>query len=169
MAGRPPASPIPLYGYGARGSIGVYTMALKEKILEVMGGVHVGAVATVDAGKPAVRFMALRGQDDLTIVGATTKGSRKVQQIKSSPDVAISIWSCGEYSDPYVVIRAKGEVHEDRATKQQYWNEQWAAYFQSVDNPEFVVLTFVPQTIEYNDPSAVSMEVWEREKMVAAH
>ncbi|HDR72408.1 MAG TPA: hypothetical protein ENN85_00585, partial [Methanoculleus sp.] len=107
-------------------------MALKEKILEVMGGVHVGAVATVDAGMPAVRFMALRGQDDLTLVGATMKGSRKVQQISKSPDVAISIWSCGEYTDPYVVIRATGEVHEDRATRQQFWNEQWAQYFGSV-------------------------------------
>jgi general stress protein 26 len=144
-------------------------MALKEKILEVMGGEHAGAVATVDAGKPAVRFMTLRGQDDLTIVGATTRSSRKVQQIRSSPDVAIAIWSCGEYTDPYVVIRAKGEIHEDRTTKQQYWNDEWAQYFQSVDNPEFVVVTFVPQTIEYYEPSAMSMEVWEREKMVAAH
>jgi len=141
-------------------------MALKEKILEVMGGVHVGAVATVDQGMPAVRFMTLRGQDDLTIVGATTKSSRKVQQIQSSPDVAISIWSCGEYTDPYVVIRAKGQVHEDRATKQQYWNEQWAQYFESVDNPEFVVVTFVPQTIEYNDPGAMTMEVWEAKKEI---
>lgn len=144
-------------------------MALKEKILEVMGGVHVGAVATVDQGKPAVRFMALTGQDDLSIVAATTTGSRKVEQIKNSPDVAISIWSCGEYSDPYVVIKATGEVHEDRATKQKYWNEQWAAYFQSVDNPDFVVLTFVPRVIEYNDPAAMTTEVWEREKLVAAH
>ncbi|MDG6257942.1 MAG: pyridoxamine 5'-phosphate oxidase family protein [Methanomicrobiaceae archaeon] len=143
-------------------------MALKEKILEVMGGVHVGAVATVDQGRPAVRFMALRGQDDLTLVGATMKGSRKVQQISKSPDVAISIWSCGEYTDPYVVIRATGEVHEDRATRQKFWNEQWAQYFQSVDNPEFVVLTFVPTTIEYTDPTAGTMEVWEREAMVAA-
>jgi general stress protein 26 len=137
-------------------------MALKEKILDVMGGVHVGAVATVDAGMPAVRFMALRGQDDLSIVAATTTGSRKVQQISKSPDVAISIWSCGEYSDPYVVIRAKGEVHEDRATKQKYWSHQWAEYYRSVDNPEFVVLTFAPTIIEYHDPAAMSTEVWER-------
>jgi general stress protein 26 len=137
-------------------------MALKEKILEVMGGVHVGAVATVDAGMPAVRFMALRGQDDLSIVAATTKGSRKVQQISKSPNVAISIWSCGEYSDPYVVIQARGEVHEDRATKQQYWNDMWASYFQSVDNPEFVVLTFAPTIIEYNNPAEMTTEVWER-------
>ena len=43
------------------------------------------AVATVQEGKPAVRFMALVGLDDLTLIGATMKSSRKVEQIKKNP------------------------------------------------------------------------------------
>jgi general stress protein 26 len=54
-------------------------MALKDDILKVMEGEHVAAVATVSEVHPAVRFMALAGLDDLSLIGATAKSSRKVE------------------------------------------------------------------------------------------
>ena len=48
-------------------------MALKDNILEVLRGEHVAAVATVTDGRPAVRFMALVGLDDLSLIGGTMK------------------------------------------------------------------------------------------------
>ncbi|MBN1195141.1 MAG: pyridoxamine 5'-phosphate oxidase family protein [Methanomicrobiaceae archaeon] len=139
-------------------------MKLEEKILQVMGGVHVAAVATVDEGMPAVRFMSLEGYDDMRLVGATMKSSRKVGQIRENPNVALSIWSCGEYTDPYVVIRATAAVQDDPATKKKYWNPMKEAYFQTPDNPEYVVVTFTPKTIEYTDMNG--MEVWERKPAI---
>jgi general stress protein 26 len=141
-------------------------MTLNEQILEVMGGEHVGAVATVDAGMPAVRFMTLLGQNDLTLVGATTKSSRKVQQLLSKPDVVISIWSCNTYTDPYVVIWADAEMIEDIEIKEKYWNERYEQYFQSADSPEYVLITFTPRRIEYYDPGAMTMKVWEPKEEV---
>jgi general stress protein 26 len=135
-------------------------MALKEKILSVIGGVHVAAVATITDGKPAVRYMALTGLDDLTLIGSTMTASRKVAQIRKNPEVALSIWSCKEFSDPYVVLQAKCSVHEDIATKKKYWNPMWEEYFKTPENPEFVVLKFAPYRIEYNVPEG--MEVWEK-------
>jgi len=83
-------------------------MSLKEDILKVMGGEHVAAIATAqEEGKPAVRFMALVGLGDLSLVGATMKGTRKVEQIKKNPEVALSIWSGKNYADPYVTILAR--------------------------------------------------------------
>lgn len=139
---------------------GFYRMALKEKILAVMGGLHVSAVATITEGKPAVRFMALTGFDDLTLVGATMKDSRKVGQIKKNPEVALSIWSCKEFSDPSIVIQAKCTVHEDVAVKMRYWNPMYEQYFQNPENPVFVILKFVPQKIEYSHEN--TMEIWEK-------
>ncbi len=135
-------------------------MALKDKIFEVMGGKHVAAVATVSAGKPAVRFMALEGQDDLSLVGATMKNSRKVDQIRNNPEVALSIWSGKEFSDPYVVIHGKVVVHEDIDTKRKFWDPTLEPYLQNPENPDYVVLKFIPQRIEYY--YGMSMEVWER-------
>jgi hypothetical protein len=51
-------------------------MALKENILEVVGGPHVAAIATVDGKMPAVRFMVLNGFPDMTFVGGTMKSSK---------------------------------------------------------------------------------------------
>lgn len=137
-------------------------MALREKILEVAGGPHVAAVATVTMGMPAVRFMVLNGFEDMTFVGGTMKGTRKVEQLKKNPAAAIAIWSGKEFTDPYVVIQARGEVHDDLKTKKKYWNPMFEQYFKSVDNPDFVVLVFTAKEIEYHGTGMMVPEIWER-------
>ena len=137
-------------------------MALKEKILEVVGGPHPAAVATLAGGLPAVRFMVLNGFPDMTFVGGTMKSSKKVEQLSKNPNTAIAIWSGKEFSDPYVEIRAKAEIHEDLATKKKYWNPMLEQYFRSVDNPDFVVLKFIAAEIVYHGQNMMSMDVWKR-------
>ena len=137
-------------------------MELKKKIMNVIGGMHVGAIATITGGMPAVRFMALSGFDDMTLVAGTMKSTRKVEELKAHPDAAISIWSGKEFSDPYVGIRAHTEVHEDQETKEHYWNPMFEKYFESVDNPEFVLLVFSAETIEYYTPPIMEPEIWKR-------
>jgi general stress protein 26 len=137
-------------------------MALAEKILEVVGGPHVAAFATIAGTMPAVRFMVLNGLPDMTLVGGTMKASRKVEQLRKNPNAAIAIWSGKEFTDPYVVIQAKGEVHEDVKTKEKYWNPMFQHYFKSVDNPDFVVLVFTAREIEYHGPNMMEPEVWKR-------
>jgi len=100
-------------------------MSLKEDILKVMGGEHVAAFATVQEGNPAVRFMALVGLGDLSLVGATMKGTRKVEQIKKNPEVALSIWSAKNYADPYVTILGKARVHDDLETKKEIMSSKY--------------------------------------------
>jgi general stress protein 26 len=137
-------------------------MALKEQILEVMGGPHPAAVATLDGKEPAVRFMVLAGFPDMTLVGATMKASDKVGQLRKNADTAIAIWSGKEYSDPYVGIKAKGKIHEDIATKKKYWNPMFEQFFKSPENPDFVVLVFTASEIVYHGKNMSTMEVWKR-------
>ncbi len=63
--------------------------------------------------------MVLAGFPDMTLVGATMKSSKKVDQLKKNPETALAIWSGKEFSDPYVEIRAHGKIHEDIATKKK--------------------------------------------------
>jgi general stress protein 26 len=135
-------------------------MALKDNILEVLRGEHVAAVATATDSRPAVRFMALVGLDDLSLIGGTLKSSRKVEQIRKNPEVALSIWSGKSYTDPYVLIQSKAEVHEDLETKKKFWDPKLEPYFWNPENPDYVVLKFVPQRIEYYHE--MSMDLWER-------
>jgi general stress protein 26 len=137
-------------------------MALKENILEVVGGPHPAAVATLDGKKPAVRFMVLAGFPDMTLIGATMKNSKKVEQIKKNPDAALAIWSGKEFSDPYVEISARGMIHEDIATKKKYWNPMFEQFFKSPENPDFVVLMFTAQEITYHGKNMSGTEVWKR-------
>ena len=134
-------------------------MSIKEGIQKVISGDHVAALATIQETKPAVRFIVLLGLDDLTLVGATMKSSRKVEQIRKNPEVALSIWSGKNYTDPYVVIQGKAEIREDLETKKRFWDPKLEVYFQKPENPEYVVLKFAPERIEfYHD---MTMDVWE--------
>jgi len=135
-------------------------MSVKEGILKVIGGEHVAALATVDGGRPAVRFLAMAGMEDLTLVGATMKSSRKVAQIKTNPNAAISIWSGKNFSDPYVMIWGKASIFDDLQTKKKFWDRGLEPYFQTPENPEYVVLKLVPERIEYYHD--MTMELWER-------
>ncbi|MHB8052964.1 MAG: pyridoxamine 5'-phosphate oxidase family protein [Methanoregula sp.] len=137
-------------------------MELREKILEVIGGPHPAAVATLDGNLPAVRFMLLMGFPDMTLVGGTMKSSRKVAQLEKNAEVDIAVWSGKEITDPYVEIRAQAKVHNDIATKKKYWNPMFIPFFRSVDNPDFVVLLFTASEITYYIPSMRSREVWKR-------
>ena len=135
------------------------SMTIKEDILKVIGGQVVAAIATVQEGKPAVRHMAVMGQEDLTLIGATRKDSRKVGQIKKNPDVAMAIWSGKKFSDPYIMIQGRAKVHEDLETKKKFWNPMLEPYFQKPENPDYVVLKFTPKRIEYYQDMTV--DVWE--------
>ena len=104
--------------------------------------------------------MALVGLEALSLIGATVKSSRKVEQIKKNPVVGLSIWSGKSFADPYVVIQCKAEVHDDLDTKKKFWNPKLEPYFQKPENPNYVVLKFIPERIEfYHD---MSMEIWEK-------
>ena len=137
-------------------------MNIREKILEVIGGLHPAAVATLDGELPAVRFMLLYGFPDMTLVGGTMKSSRKVAQLEKNAGVAIAMWSGKEFTNPYVEIRAQVKIHEDIATKKKYWNPMFVPYFKSVNNPDFVVLVFTASEITYYVPSMAHREVWKR-------
>jgi general stress protein 26 len=134
-------------------------MSLKESIFKAIGGQVVAAIATVHEGKPAVRHMALMGQEDLSLIGATRKDSRKVEQIKKTPDVALAIWSGKKFSDPYVMIQGQAKVHDDLETKKKFWSPMLEPYFQKPENPDYVVLKFIPKRIEYYHD--MTMDVWE--------
>src|SRR5512137_2404515 len=96
-------------------------MSLEGNIFKVIGGEVVAAVATIREGKPSVRYMSIIGLEDLTMIGTTRKASRKVEQIRENPDVALAIWSGKNFSDPYIMIQAKAEIHEGLETKKKYW------------------------------------------------
>jgi general stress protein 26 len=139
-------------------------MDLKDQIQKIIGGQKVAAVASVDeeSGKalPAVRYMVTIGLDDLTLIGSTSKNSRKINQMKKNPNIALAFWEGGDFSNPYVLVKAKAEVHEDVETKRAFWSPMLEQHFKNPENPEFVIIKFLPYQIEYYHD--MLMDVWTK-------
>ncbi|MGP8319711.1 MAG: pyridoxamine 5'-phosphate oxidase family protein [Methanosarcinaceae archaeon] len=95
-------------------------MDIKDKIREVIEGVNISALATVENSPhpiPRVRYMATMGFPDLTIKTATHKSSTKISQIKNNPKGCITIWGGETLEDikkPYVVMNADIEILNDK-------------------------------------------------------
>jgi general stress protein 26 len=139
-------------------------MPLDDKILDVIRGPKLAAVATVtdESGKvfPMVRYMVTTGWDDLSLTAFTGKGSRKIHQIEENPNVALTIRKEGDYSRPYVIVRARAEIHRDVETKRKFWGPHLEKNVKDPEDPMYVVLKFVPSSIEHYGEGQV--EVWKR-------
>jgi general stress protein 26 len=58
------------------------------------------------------------------------------------------------------LIHCKAEVHEDLDTKKKFWDARMETYFQKPDDPNYVVLKFIPEKIEYYHD--MRMDIWQR-------
>ena len=58
---------------------------LKQKILEVMSGPHLASLATLNEGRPWVRYVMTVGTEDLTLYVNTFAQSRKWPRSKPMP------------------------------------------------------------------------------------
>ncbi len=137
-------------------------MTLTDRILELIEGPKIAAVATVneESGQilPAVRYMVTTGLGDLTLMAATNKSTRKIKQIKKNQNVALTIRKEGDFSNPYVIIRAQAEIHDDLVSKRSFWNPSLEKRFDGPEDPNYVVLKYTPSIIEYYHEGKV--DVW---------
>jgi general stress protein 26 len=139
-------------------------MPLDDKILEVIKGPKLAAVASVidESGKvfPMVRYMVTTGWDDLSLTAFTGKGSRKIHQIEKNPNVALTIRKEGDYANPYVIIRARAEIHRDVETKRKFWGPHLEKNVKDPGDPSYVVMRFIPSLIERYGEGRV--EIWKK-------
>ena len=130
-------------------------MELKDKILEVIGGVNISALATVQSDShpvPRVRYLATVGFPDLSMKTATHKSSIKTSHIKNNPKGCITTWNGKDLEDigkPYVVMDTNIEILDDEKSKNEFWNPMLKNFFSDPNDPEYVVLNLKPYSIEY--------------------
>ena len=144
-------------------------MKLETKILEVIRGPKLAALATVkeEGGKvlPVVRYIVAMGFETLSLMAATRKSSEKVQHIKKNPNISLTIWSGKDLipedlTKPYVVIKGKAELIDDQETKNKFWNPYLENHFNGINDPEYGLLKFVPNSIEYYHKNTVT--IWAK-------
>jgi general stress protein 26 len=130
-------------------------MELRDKILDVMGGVNISAFATVQSDShpvPRVRYVATVGFPDLSMKIATHKSSVKMSHIKNNPKGCIATWNGKDFEDvdkPYVIMDTEIEILDDEKSKNEFWDPMLENYFSGPDDPEYVIMNLKPYSIEY--------------------
>ena len=135
---------------------------LKQRIHDLLARRTVAALATVtEDGRPWVRYVVPRVDDDLTLTFACHLDSRKVAQIRRQPEVHLT---CGvaalETAQQYVQVEGRAEVVTDPKARQAYWRDHLRRYFTGPDDPRYCLIVIRPYRVEYLSPEVDGPLVW---------
>jgi general stress protein 26 len=134
---------------------------LKNKIFDVITHYPVGSLATIQDGKPWVRYMAMFPQEDLTLYTTTFASARKVDQIKKNRNVHVTFGlDAKNWQLPYVNVEGAAEIVTDLETKKQVWKDQFKQFYTGPEDPNYAVIKITPRMIEYMAPGAHRPEVY---------
>jgi len=121
----------------------------EERLWEIIDEAEVSLVITQgDRGFPHCRPMTLLGyEEDGTLWFATSRSSRKVSEIDRNPKVTVCFlaFEGGAYAQMF----GKAEIAEDPELKAELWMEEWGEYWESPDDPDYVLLLVRVDKAEY--------------------
>ena len=136
---------------------------IRQQILAITQRAHLASLATFSGdGKPWVRYVIPRVEDDLTIRIATRANSRKVSQIRKNPEVHLT---CG-VSDPrnvdtFLQIQGRARFTTDRGERESFWDPHLENIFEGPNDPEYGVILITPYRIEVWKEGISEPDVWE--------
>lgn len=134
---------------------------IKNKILEVIKGNKLAALATIANGKPWVRF-AMCHSDGLKLYICTYRDSRKVKQIKNNPNVHIAVMKdSNKIESAYVQIIGRSRIRSDYKIRKKYWQDFMKKYYSGINDPQYVVIEVKPQLIEYKDREIQQAQIYK--------
>jgi general stress protein 26 len=142
-------------------------MSIHERIFQTLPKQEpfLCALATVDRqGRPSVRYVRCTIDDGLTFRCPTFIQTRKIQHVRSHPDVSLT---CGATDSTapgtYLQIEGTAEVSLEEADRRAAWSGFLEKWFSGMDDPNFAVVVITPSRILAlpigGGPAA---EVWER-------
>jgi general stress protein 26 len=97
-------------------------------------------------GRPHAREMdPFPPEEGMVIWFGTNPNTRKVQQIKDNPNVAVFYYETKGLS--YVSINGKAELVNDPAEKAKHWKDYWKRYYPDRDK-DMILIKVVPERLE---------------------
>jgi general stress protein 26 len=132
-------------------------------------------VSVDEEGKPHAREMdPFAPEENWTIWFGTNPNTRKVQQIKNNPNVAVFYYDTKSVS--YVSINGTAELVNDPKLKQKYWKDYWDRYYADPEK-DYILIKVVPDRLELISyqyqlfwkgdsfmPQSVDLDAGEKEK-----
>ena len=136
---------------------------LKVKILEKMKAHTLASFATVtNDTKPWTRYVVINADEQMNIWFATFKGSRKVNQIATNPEVHLTL-GVGDMQRAvsWLQIQGRAEILDDEETKKTVWYDMLEPIFTGPEDPNYVVCKVKPYRIEYYSMNKKKPDIWE--------
>ena len=114
-------------------------------IIIASSGCHV-LVSVDKEGRPHAREMDPLDPDSNMVIWFGTKPStRKVQQIRNNPNVAVFYYDTKIMS--YVTINGKAELINDPAEKEKHWKAYWKSFYPDRDK-DMILIKVIPERLE---------------------
>jgi general stress protein 26 len=137
---------------------------LKQRIFDVAREMQLMNFATVtENGKPWVRYVIGKSDNDLVFRFCTHMESRKVAQIRKNPDVHISLGVTSlETAKNWLQVEGTAEVSTEKAERDSFWFDDLKNYFTGPDDPSYCIVMIRPSKIEFGTMGSMIPDVWER-------
>jgi general stress protein 26 len=138
---------------------------LKKQIFEAAREIQLMNFATVtEEGKPWVRYVVGKADENLTFRFCTFLGSRKVAQMRNNPNVHISMGVKDEQTaEHWLQVAGTAEIATDQKERHAFWFDQLEHYFSGPDDPSYCVIVIRPSLIEFGTMGSMEPEVWRPE------
>ncbi len=103
-------------------------------------------VSVDEEGRPHAREMDPFDPDENMVIWfATNPNTRKVQQIRNNPNVAVFYYDTKGMS--YVSINGEAELVNDPAEKEKHWKKYWKRYYPDRDK-DMILIKVIPERME---------------------
>ena len=111
----------------------------EQRLWEIVEQSEVALLVTTVEGYPRMRPMTLLAyEEDGILWFATSKSSRKIEEIAANPKVAaVFIHLEG---GAYAQVFGDVELVEDDDLKKEFWEEEWEEYWEGPEDPDYVLL-----------------------------
>nr|WP_089738786.1 pyridoxamine 5'-phosphate oxidase family protein [Gracilibacillus ureilyticus] len=120
---------------------------IRKSIENILENCSLGTMATIQQDRPHSRYM-MYSNDGLTLYTATSSETHKVDEIQKNPYTHILLGYEGDgFGDEYVEYQGKVTINDSKDLKEELWNSYMKNWFDSPDDPDFIVLEIEPVEI----------------------
>ena len=136
---------------------------LRQRIFDAAKELQLMNFATVtEDGKPWVRYIVGKADNELVFRFCTHLQTKKVGQIKKNPNVHLSMGAADlETAKHWLQVEGKAEISTDKTERYSFWFDALKNYFTGPDDPHYCVVIIKPSRVEFGTMGSMTPEVWE--------
>ena len=137
---------------------------LKQRIFDAAKELQLVNVATItEDGKPWVRYVMGKADEELLFRFCTSKETRKVAQIRKNHNVHICLGvSDLETAKNWLQVEGEAEVTTEKDECEAFWFDELKNYFSGPDDPDYCIVIVRPSKIEFGTMGNMVPEIWVR-------